>query len=326
MANDRLRVNYVEKKTPPSFSSDKRGNRQELQAKMERLWLTHPQMFNPERDCLQRERLTRTFDALHQRTSFEGKHVADLGCGSGVFSRRLRNAGAKVDAVDVASQPLQLLKNSDSHNITPLQDYLPETRLNDNAYDIVVCTEVIGYLNPSEYRVTFSELARILKLDGFVVCSTDLDFKTEDPLEIFASLAETEFIIDQWVLSYHRLFIKVCHFFEAPAIYIKASSDPEAYQQGFKRRAFFNRWWFSVNSTKIMSYFWKVINVLTSPIAKGIKNSKGLMLALEKITKLLWSQSGISHAIFVGRKRPLTFPLPPKEIPREMKHKRQTWE
>ncbi len=329
MCDQRLKVNFVEKKS--SFPSSaalggKSSRRQETQARMERLWHQDVQQFNPERDCMQRQRVQRTIEALRTRTSLTGLKAVDLGCGGGVISRLLRDGGAAIDAVDVATNALQLLKSADMQHITPIHDCLPNTRLADNAYDLVVCTEVIGYLPADEYRLLFAELARLVKADGLVACSTGLDIDTDDALERFAALGETEFIIDQWVLSYHRLFIQLLRLLEAPAAFVKASQSRDVRQQELAKRAYFSRFWFKWNSTAVLALCWKIVNLASAPLAAGLRQNKPLLTALERITKFLWSESGISHALFIGRRRPLTFPLPAGEMPREMKHKRQVWE
>ena len=163
-------------------------------------------------------------------------------------------------------------------------------------------------------------------MDGLVACSTALDIDTEDPLERFAALGETEFIIDQWALSYHRLLIQLCRFFATPATFIKASRDQEMRRKEMEKRALFSRWWFRWNSTALMALIWRLINIAAAPLASGLRQNNHIMNVLERITKFFWSQSGISHALFIGRKRPLTFPLPADKTPREMKHKRQVWE
>ena len=149
MPNDRLHVAFVENKSPSPPLPSKSSRRQEIQAAMERLWHQDPQQFNPERDCMQRQRVQRTLETIRQRIPLEGKHAADLGCGSGVISRLLRDAGAKVDAVDAATNALQRLKEDEMHDITPIHDCLPSTRLKDNDYDLVVCTEISAIYSPT---------------------------------------------------------------------------------------------------------------------------------------------------------------------------------
>ena len=209
MVDNPLKIMSVETGTKkPLFSSKPVSKRQEIQAKMERLWLLDPEQFNPLRDVLERKRVSETMKAIkNHEPLLEGKLVADIGCGSGVISRLVRDCGADVHAVDVAGNALQKLKEYDTSHIYPMQDCLPQTKLEDRMYDLVLCLEVIGYLEPKEYRLVFSELSRLLKSKGIVACSTSIDLDSDDALERFAALAETEFEIEAWVLNYHRLWI-----------------------------------------------------------------------------------------------------------------------
>lgn len=305
---------------------DAKARKQEIQASMERMWLQDPQQFDPRRNCMERQRIDLTFNAIKTAAALAGKSAADLGCGSGVLSFMMRDAGAHVDAVDAAGNALAMLKDGNTQNITVIQDCLPNTALNDNAYDAVICTEVIAYLRQDEYRLLMAELARLVKADGAVICSTGLDINTENPLDRFASLAETEFTIEKWIVNYHLLLIKLCRFFEAPSKYVKAYHDTEVRQKEIRERNGFGRFWFRINSTPAATLFWRLVGFAFNPIAKFLKQNKITMQALESISRFFWSDAGISHALFVGKRRPLTYDVKPSALPRELKHKRQVWE
>jgi len=328
---NRLNITEVDHSGQRDYSQEMRGSRgiprrHEVEALMERRWLDDPEQFNPERDIVQRHRVARTIDAIKSKISLSDKRGVDLGCGSGVLTRLLRNEGIQMDALDAAQNALNRLQAHDMQNIRSIKDCLPLTRLDDNRYDLVVCTEVIGFLQANEYRLFFAELARLVKRDGLVACSSSIDLNSENALEHFAAYAETEFDIEQWVLRYDLLWIRSCAFFEAPAKYIKASQDVWERRNELEKRAGLSRVWFKMNSTRLFSPFWHLINWVVSPIASKIRQSAWLMDKLGKITKFFWDESGVSHALFLGKKRPLAFPLPQNEIPLEMKHKRQVWE
>jgi hypothetical protein len=162
--------------------------------------------------------------------------------------------------------------------------------------------------------------------DGIAACSTSLDFNSENALERFAVLAETEFEIEEWILRYDLLWIKFCHFFEAPASYIKAGREDFERKKELKKRKSLNRLWFKMNTAKPLVFFWQLVNPLSKRIASTMRQSDGFVNFLEKITKLIWDESGISHALFIGKRRPMAFPLPANEIPVEIKHKREVWD
>jgi 2-polyprenyl-3-methyl-5-hydroxy-6-metoxy-1,4-benzoquinol methylase len=328
MEHNPLKIVSVETTQPEARRVLNRRNaqREEMQARMDHLWHQNPEQFNPLRNCSERERLERTLHLIREYSHLSDQFAVDLGCASGVFSKKLRDAGASVHAVDVSSLALNKLRESEAHHIEAIQDCLPDTSLKDNTYDLVVCTDVIGFLNPQDYRLLFSELSRLVKSEGFVVCSTALDINTEDPLDKFAKLAETEFNISKWKMSYHLLHIRLSDFFEAPARFVRASREPDYRHREVEKRKGFSRLWFQWNSAYAPSFLWYPLYILATPIVSLLQQSRYLMIVLEKITHFLWNESGISHAIFIGQRRPLVYPLPREEKPRELKHKKQVWE
>lgn len=323
----RLQVSFVDDK--PSYvsgSSNKTGRSEEMRAVMERMWRRDPEQFNPLRNCSQKERIEKTLHEIRAHLSLQGKQVADLGCGSGHLSRLLRDQGAHVDAVDIASQALLRLKEHNTDQITPIQDCLPTTKLKDDHYDLVVCTEVIAYLHPKDYRLLMSELSRVMKPNGLVCFSTPLDTDTEDPIDNLSALAETEFSIESWTLSHHSIWERICKFFEYPRRFVRLRHDKEFAHENLKELTGLKRYWTMINSTPPLVYAWQGLSFLANPIAHFCRNSTTLLHLSEKLSHFFWIKSGITHAIFIGRRRPLTHPLPENEIPKEHKQKRFVWE
>jgi hypothetical protein len=65
MANNPLTIISVTPPSPQKMPLPSRlTRRRELQAKFERLWLLEPEQFNPLRNCMQRERLERTYQLI----------------------------------------------------------------------------------------------------------------------------------------------------------------------------------------------------------------------------------------------------------------------
>lgn len=292
--------------------------KQKAESKFDRLWQTDPGRFDPTRNCQERERIARTLSLVPPSRA----RVADLGCGSGYFSKKLSGQGAAVDAVDIAKTPLNALTGT---NIRPIQDYLPRTNLGDEQYDLVFCTELIAYLPENEFRLLFSELARIIKPTGTLICSSPLDYRSEDALQRLASLAESEFTIDQWKISYHLFYIHLRDLIEAPGRFVRAGKDAAYRQDQLDQRTHIARRWFHFNSRPLPSRFWIPVKWLTNPIAGWIRQSRSLLLSLEKVCRFLWSDAGITHAIFSARRRTLE-KIPEEEQPIERKQKRQVWE
>lgn len=309
----------------PNFAGTK-ARRMETQAYFDRKWLLEPEKMDPLRNCMERERLQRTLTLLKEKSAIEGKKAVDLGCGGGVFARMMRDDGATVDVVDISANALKVVNSQDHTRIQSFQDYVPSTTLKDDAYDIVICTELIADLKPDEYRLLISELVRLVKSDGWIIGSTSLDINSVDALQRFAELVESEISIEKWRLSYHRCYIRLCNFFEAPQHFVKASRQHAYKMQQLNERRSMSRWWFRMNSATLPAAFWYLISFVTEPLVNWIKQSNWVLFNFEKMCRLLWADDGITQAIFIGKRRPLFTPLPEREIPREMKHKRQVWE
>lgn len=326
MANNQL--NVVAESSPSSQARpipSRLTRRRELQAKFERLWLLDPDQFNPLRNCMQKERLTRTYQLLSKHMELNAKKVVDLGCAAGIFSRMMRDAGTSVDAVDIAENALKELKKQNMANIEAKHDAMPDTKLIDHDYDVVLCMEIIADLTKDDYRLFFSELARLVKRDGVVICSTPIDFKTDGGVERLFELAQTEFDIIDAKPSYHALFIRLKAFFEAPANFIAGSQDESLRKKETERRHGFKRFWYAINSRAPLIWIWQLLNPLTKPVLNWFKNSSWLLLKLESLCEFFQHDSGISHIIFLAKLRPL-MQVDPNEIPTEKRHKKEVWE
>lgn len=309
----------------PHFSS-RLTLKKELEAKFERLWLIDPDQFNPLRNCMEKERLERTWSLLLAHTELVDKQILDLGCAAGVFSRRLRDGGAAhVEAVDIAQNALKHVREHNMDRIATKQEALPITSLPDNGYDIVVCTDVIAYLPLQDYRLFFSELSRLVKMEGYVICSTPIDINTEGGVQQFIEMAQTEFLISGFTPSYHAFYLKLTKLLEGPATFVKMWKDSKLRKKELESRNGLNRFWFWMNSTPLLFWVWTPIQYPCNWVLSYLKNSRSALLGLERVCKFLSDESGISHIAFVGKRRPLVVPEP-DEQPVVRPGKKEIWE
>jgi 2-polyprenyl-3-methyl-5-hydroxy-6-metoxy-1,4-benzoquinol methylase len=296
-----------------------------LQAKFERLWLVNPAQFNPLRNCMQRERLERTWKLLTQHVQVKDKKIADIGCAAGVFSRRMRDGGAYIEAIDIAENALKFLRQEDMLHMQAKQEAMPTTSLLDHNYDIVVCTEVLAELDREDYRLFFAELARLVKPEGYIVCSTPIDINSEGGVERLVELAQTEFDITDATPSYHAFFIKFKHFLETPILLTLAWKDSLFKEQELAKRRGMSYWWFYTQTSTAFIWIWSILAFLTKPLLTYVKNSRWLLLRLENFCQLLQDERGISHYLFIARRRSLKR-VNPEEIPLEKLGRKEIWE
>lgn len=326
MKNNPLNIVSVDN-TPPQPSRRHPSRRESAQAKYDRLWLQNPNQFNPLRNCMENERIHRSLAFIKSALNIDGKAVIDLGCGQGAFSRLLRDSGATVVAVDIAANALKALQEGgDLTNITPQRDFVPKTLLEDSSFDLVVALDLIAYLDPNEFRLFFAEVARLVKANGNVVCSTPIDILSDNALQRFAALAATELHIEKWSFSHHALYIRIKDFFLAPSRFVRAFNDKSYREEAIAQRFSINRIWFTLNSTAVAYPFWLVLKYVFTSVVRLLDNNRSLMLLLEKISRSCLYNQGISHAILLATRKPLVIPTADSQQPIEPKHKKQVWE
>ncbi len=297
----------------------------ELQAKFERLWLVDSERFNPLRNCMERERLERTWQLLTKHVTLAGHLTIDIGCGAGVFTRRLRDAGARVEAVDIAENALKKFKEIGADGIQLKQETMPTTDLPDNGYQVIICTELIAEIPTEDYRLFFAELSRLIQPDGLLICSSPIDIDSIGGVERLIELAQSEFDIIENVVSYHALYLRLKHLLEAPSRFTKGWQDSEYKRKAMIARKGFNRLWFWLNTTPLLVWFWYICNPCTHPIRKFLKNNRKCLLMLEKMCHFLWDQDGISHYLFIAKRRPLPS-INLNDIPIEKPRRKEVWD
>lgn len=298
---------------------------QEILAKWERQWLLDPGQFDPLRNCMERERVERTWQLLTKHTPLAGLTTVDIGCGSGFLSRRLRDAGAKVEAIDIAENALKKCREMASENISFKQQTMPMTLLPDDGYQVVVCTDVIGDVPPDDYRLFFAELSRLVTKDGYLLCSSGIDIYSEEGVERLKKLAESEFDIIDERRSYHSLYIRCKHILEAPASFIKAWENPEYRKKTLATKRGLHRLWFQLQATPLFVWFWYALEPGLRILRKALKTRPTPLLYLEKICRFLWDEGALSHYIFIAKRRPL-MKSRQEEVVAERPKKKQVWD
>lgn len=291
----------------------------EAKAHYEREWLFKKK----EISLITKERIQRSLALLMEFCDPNNKKACDLGCGEGLFSIELEEKGAHIDAVDISRNALKRIV-SEAGRIRPLQDRMPRTKLDDDAYDIVAALDLIAELPSQEHRLFFMELARVVNREGWVLVSTPVDFHSENALDLFVDLARTELDIKGYRLSYHRFLIRLLDFLKAPGRFYKSSQDPGYLKHKLSKRKGLASRWFSFNSQKWIAPLWGCIAYITNPLCHLLENSRKAQNFLEKGSKLIRGQQALTHVILIGKRRPLFDQAKTAQEP--MKIKTRMWE
>ncbi len=113
-----------------------------------------------------------------------GMNVADIGAGSGYFTRRIApeiGPEGKVYAVDIQQEMLdimqQKLRRYGIRNVVPVLGKIDDPKLKENTIDLVIMVDV--YHEFSHPHEMMQGIIRALKPDGLVVW---VEYRKEDPL------------------------------------------------------------------------------------------------------------------------------------------------
>jgi len=99
----------------------------------------------------------------------EEELVLDVGCGSGVISRRCSERGARVVGFDISSRAVSYAKEKDIKNSSFLIADAQNLPFKPGRFDIAVCGTVIEHLQDPEKSI--EEISKVLK-DGGRICIT----------------------------------------------------------------------------------------------------------------------------------------------------------
>lgn len=105
---------------------------------------------------------------LRMLDDLKGKHVLDLACGQGIFSRLMADKGASVVGVDLGKELIDLAEKRNKDYTFKVHYYHSGSdnlyMVKDGTKDLVVC--VLALQNIEKLQETFKEVSRVLKKGG----------------------------------------------------------------------------------------------------------------------------------------------------------------
>jgi 2-polyprenyl-6-hydroxyphenyl methylase/3-demethylubiquinone-9 3-methyltransferase len=113
-------------------------------------------------------------DWIRQHVDLNGCRVLDIGCGGGILTESMANAGAIVSGIDMAEGPLAVARLhlvESGMEVDYQQSTAEEMAVeNEGQYDVVTCLEMLEHV-PSPWQVIAS-VAKLVKPGGHVFFST----------------------------------------------------------------------------------------------------------------------------------------------------------
>jgi len=112
---------------------------------------------------------------IKKRTSLKGKRVLDIGCGGGILTEALSEAGAEVIGIDASPQTIGVAK-SHANLVNSKATYLESTvedfisKNQNDSFDVITCLEMLEHV-PAPNKIIESCCA-LLKDEGDIFLST----------------------------------------------------------------------------------------------------------------------------------------------------------
>lgn len=135
-------------------------------------------------------------DYINRTANLAGKTVLDVGCGGGILSESLAQAGAaQVLGIDMAEQSLAVARAHAQQNgianldyrCISVEDLAAQT---PQAYDVVTCMEMLEHVpNPAS---VIRACAKLVKPDGYVFFST----LSRNPKSYLYAIVAAEYLLD----------------------------------------------------------------------------------------------------------------------------------
>jgi 2-polyprenyl-6-hydroxyphenyl methylase/3-demethylubiquinone-9 3-methyltransferase len=106
----------------------------------------------------------------HSRTPLQGKNALDVGCGAGLLAEPLARLGAKVTAIDAASQLIDVAREHAAKMGLEIEYRAGDLQELEGQFDLITCMEVIEHVaDPAAF---LRALAKRLAPGGLLVMST----------------------------------------------------------------------------------------------------------------------------------------------------------
>lgn len=134
----------------------------------ERLYLEKSDPWDMRSSAYEREKYGRTLDKiLEQRRRPE--RVLEVGCSVGSFTAKLAEHFAEVVAIDFSGEAIASAAQycRGASNIRFIRSDLQSLKL-DTAFDVIVCAEILYYVDKRRARTVCTQLQRLLAPDGVI--------------------------------------------------------------------------------------------------------------------------------------------------------------
>jgi len=139
-------------------------------------------------------------------------NILDIGCAFGDFTEKVwrLNSQNRINGVDISENAIDVVSKKYPQMQFKL-NALPSLDFPDGSFDVVICLEVLYYLNRDLRAKALSSIKRVLKQSGYFLISGPLDGgkKYFNKREILDLLSSQGFEFEKIKYGYDRLYLRM---------------------------------------------------------------------------------------------------------------------
>lgn len=237
----------------------------------------------------------------------ESLQILDIGCALGDFTKRLEelSPAVKITGIDIAENAISAVNSEFGDSYQFAVSALPELPFADSSFDLVVCTEVLYYLEESDLKDSFHEIRRVLADDGEAFISSSANkgerYFSED---LVRNTARIEFDVTSQDYLYGGLYstpeslaIRLIHILHSGRAFLDDQSQEEPELDRWLLATLFGivRW-----LDRNVPYFARVAVVLSRVVERVLVWLVSLTIfaqVMDTIARKLPEERGKSHVV-----------------------------
>ncbi len=93
--------------------------------------------------------------------------ILDCGCGTGKNLSKFKSLGFEVDGFDISEEALKICNNKKLLHVK--KGSVTQIPFKNSEYDLITCFDLLSAIKKDDLETAFSEFARVLKKDGFII-------------------------------------------------------------------------------------------------------------------------------------------------------------
>jgi SAM-dependent methyltransferase len=240
--------------------------------------------------------------------------ILDIGCALGDFTKRVRQLDLKnkIFGIDISENAIARV-SKEYPDMKFKVGSLPALPFNERSFDLILCLEVLYYLNPEDRIESLETIKKTLKTDGHLFFSGVLDggvryFAEDEIIELISKYFDIERIEYNYARIYGKIesrflyLLNICDTIEMvlsmpDADFLKWCDNIENKRKAEKVKKCLG----VINRIPFSRNILKVINRFMSWIIRGMLSWKVPVSISYKLTNLILREKGKTHIIILAR-------------------------